>query len=144
MGELNTLYVGNLNYKASKEDLEALFGEYGEVAKVRLIEKDGIKKGFGFVHDHQNPAVGLGYRHDFLQHPAGQGFEVAVAADHAALFQFFRRPGIQGTHRFAGDSFLNPAVAVFRLHEPLGQFAGGPRRSLDCAGARHVLNPSRP
>lgn len=49
MGESNTLYVGNLNYKASKEDLEALFGEYGEVAKVRLIEKDGIKKGFGFV-----------------------------------------------------------------------------------------------
>lgn len=57
MGELNTLYVGNLNYKASKEDLESLFGEFGEVAKVRLIEKDGIKKGFGFVEFAESAAA---------------------------------------------------------------------------------------
>ena len=57
MGELNTLYVCNLNYKASKEDLESLFGEFGEVAKVRLIEKDGIKKGFGFVEFAESSAA---------------------------------------------------------------------------------------
>lgn len=43
------LYVGNINYKASSEDISELFGEYGNVTSVKLIERDGLKKGFGFV-----------------------------------------------------------------------------------------------
>lgn len=39
------LYVGNLNYQATNDDLQALFAEYGQVESVRVIEK----KGFGFV-----------------------------------------------------------------------------------------------
>ncbi|MBF0475935.1 MAG: RNA-binding protein [Deltaproteobacteria bacterium] len=39
------LYVGNLSYSVSKEQLEELFGQYGEVSLVNVI--DG--KGFAFV-----------------------------------------------------------------------------------------------
>ena len=39
------LYVGNLNYSVTIEELEALFAEYGEVKEVKVIER----KGFGFV-----------------------------------------------------------------------------------------------
>jgi RNA recognition motif-containing protein len=39
------LYVGNLNYTVTTEQLEDLFRQYGEVKSVNII--DG--KGFGFV-----------------------------------------------------------------------------------------------
>lgn len=43
------LYVGNINYRASEDDLRDLFSQYGNVKSVHLIERDGLKKGFGFV-----------------------------------------------------------------------------------------------
>ena len=39
------LYVGNLNYSVSNEDLEELFGSHGEVKSINIIKG----KGFGFV-----------------------------------------------------------------------------------------------
>jgi len=39
------LYVGNLNYSVSNEDLTELFSTHGEVKNVNIIEG----KGFGFV-----------------------------------------------------------------------------------------------
>lgn len=39
------LYVGNLKYSATIEDLAGLFKDYGEVKEVKIIEG----KGFGFV-----------------------------------------------------------------------------------------------
>lgn len=39
------LYVGNLSYSVAGEQLEELFGNYGQVKEVRVIEG----KGFGFV-----------------------------------------------------------------------------------------------
>jgi len=39
------LYVGNLKYSVTNEQLQELFGTYGEVANVNIIEG----KGFGFV-----------------------------------------------------------------------------------------------
>jgi RNA recognition motif-containing protein len=41
----NKLYVGNLPYSIVNSQLEELFGQYGEVKEVRVIEG----KGFGFV-----------------------------------------------------------------------------------------------
>lgn len=49
MGENSTLYVGNLNYKASFDDIKGLFATYGQVVRVKIVEKDGLKKGFAFV-----------------------------------------------------------------------------------------------
>jgi RNA recognition motif-containing protein len=43
--EGSKLYVGNLNYSVTSEELEKLFGEYGLVKQVKIIEK----RGFGFV-----------------------------------------------------------------------------------------------
>ena len=39
------LYVGNFSYTVTKEDLEELFANYGEVKEVKVIEG----RGFGFV-----------------------------------------------------------------------------------------------
>ena len=41
----NKLYVGNLNYSVTDDELSELFGSFGTVASVRVIER----KGFGFV-----------------------------------------------------------------------------------------------
>ena len=39
------LYVGNLNYSVTNEQLKELFAKYGEVVKADIIQG----KGFGFV-----------------------------------------------------------------------------------------------
>ncbi len=43
--EGNKLYVGNLKYSVTNEELKKLFSKYGEVKSVNIIEG----KGFGFV-----------------------------------------------------------------------------------------------
>jgi RNA recognition motif-containing protein len=45
------IYVGNLDFKVQENDLEELFGEYGEVESARIItdKYSGRSKGFGFV-----------------------------------------------------------------------------------------------
>ena len=45
------IYVGNIPYAATEEDLEKLFSEYGRVATATIIRDrdDGRSKGFGFV-----------------------------------------------------------------------------------------------
>lgn len=49
MEQSSRLYVGNINYKASEGEVSQFFSQYGNVKSVHLIEKDGLKKGFGFV-----------------------------------------------------------------------------------------------
>lgn len=48
-----SIYVGNLSYTATKEDLEAVFAEYGSVKQVYLpVDREtGRKRGFGFVEN---------------------------------------------------------------------------------------------
>jgi len=45
------LYVGNLSYKATEDDLKNLFREFGTVIEVNLItdRATGKSRGFGFV-----------------------------------------------------------------------------------------------
>jgi cold-inducible RNA-binding protein len=45
------LYVGNLSYHSTENDLRQLFGAYGQVTSVAVIsDRDtGRSKGFGFV-----------------------------------------------------------------------------------------------
>ena len=45
------IYAGNLNYNLSEEDLEKVFGEYGEVTSVKIIRDKytDLSKGFGFI-----------------------------------------------------------------------------------------------
>jgi len=45
------IYVGNMNYRTTEEDINKLFSQYGEVETVKLISdrETGRAKGFGFV-----------------------------------------------------------------------------------------------
>jgi RNA recognition motif-containing protein len=46
-----SIYVGNLSYEVSPEDLSEVFSEYGKVKRVHLPtdRETGRKRGFGFV-----------------------------------------------------------------------------------------------
>ncbi len=46
-----TIFVGNLPFKASEEDLKNVFADYGEVKTVKLpVDREtGRKRGFAFV-----------------------------------------------------------------------------------------------
>jgi len=46
-----TIYVGNLSYQASEDDLIEVFAEYGTVKRVSLPvdRENGKKRGFAFV-----------------------------------------------------------------------------------------------
>ncbi|HKJ76563.1 MAG TPA: RNA-binding protein [Gammaproteobacteria bacterium] len=50
-GERKTVYVGNLAFKASRDELRELFEPYGEVHSVRIMTDRATRKprGFGFV-----------------------------------------------------------------------------------------------
>lgn len=45
------IYVGNLSYALSDNDLQQLFAEHGSVASAKIIQdrETGRSKGFGFV-----------------------------------------------------------------------------------------------
>ncbi|MCG8572897.1 MAG: RNA-binding protein [Spirochaetes bacterium] len=45
------IYVGNLNYNSTEDQLTDLFAEYGNVLSVKIIEDrfSGRSKGFGFI-----------------------------------------------------------------------------------------------
>ncbi len=48
---MKTIYVGNLPFSASEDDIRNVFAEYGEVHSVKLItdRETGRPRGFGFV-----------------------------------------------------------------------------------------------
>ena len=66
------IYVGNLSYGITEEDLRALFAEFGDVSSAKLIidRETNRSKGFGFVEMSSNDAANRG------QH--GQGTEQSV------------------------------------------------------------------
>ncbi|HUQ51391.1 MAG TPA: RNA-binding protein [Gammaproteobacteria bacterium] len=45
------IYVGNLSYGMSEDELRNAFGEYGEVSSVKILmdRETGRSRGFGFV-----------------------------------------------------------------------------------------------
>lgn len=46
-----TVYIGNLSYEVTEDDLSTVFAEYGGVKQVKLpVDREsGRKRGFGFV-----------------------------------------------------------------------------------------------
>ena len=58
-----TVYVGNLPWRATEDDLLALFRQYGPIVDVRIIQDPvtGRSRGYGFVEfdvaDHVQEAV---------------------------------------------------------------------------------------
>lgn len=45
------IYIGNINYKLSEEELQQIFEEYGDVVSLKIIKdkRTGRSKGYGFV-----------------------------------------------------------------------------------------------
>jgi RNA recognition motif-containing protein len=50
------IYVGNLPYAITPDEVKGVFSAYGEVAAVRLVKdrETGRAKGFGFVEMHND------------------------------------------------------------------------------------------
>jgi len=50
-GDFMSIYVGNLSYEVSSEDLSSVFAEYGTVSRVQLPtdRETGKMRGFAFV-----------------------------------------------------------------------------------------------
>ena len=48
---MKKLYVGNLAFGTTSDDLKALFGQYGEVASAQVVtdRETGRSRGFAFV-----------------------------------------------------------------------------------------------
>jgi len=55
---MTTIYVGNLPFSATEQDVRALFERHGKVESVKLINdrETGKPRGFGFVDMPQNEA----------------------------------------------------------------------------------------
>ena len=70
------LYVGNLNYSTSESTLSDLFGAYGAVREVTVIEG----KGFGFVEYETDEAAQLAI--DNLNQTDVDGREIRVDVAH--------------------------------------------------------------
>ena len=47
-----TIYVGNLSFEATEEDIRGVFAEYGEVVRITLpIDREtGNRRGFAFIN----------------------------------------------------------------------------------------------
>ena len=75
------IYVGNLNFRATENEIRDLFEEYGEVESVNLIsdKETGRPRGFGFVEmaddDEADEAIEA---LDGLEHP-GRNLKVNEA-----------------------------------------------------------------
>jgi RNA recognition motif-containing protein len=48
---VTNIYVGNLPYSTTESDLQALFGQYGQVSRASVVmdRETGRSRGFGFV-----------------------------------------------------------------------------------------------
>ncbi|MBE0425789.1 MAG: RNA-binding protein [Nitrospirae bacterium] len=48
---MRKMYVGNIPYNATEEDLRELFSEYGEIESLKIIQDQftNRSKGFGFI-----------------------------------------------------------------------------------------------
>ncbi|MGD9487450.1 MAG: RNA recognition motif domain-containing protein [Calditrichaceae bacterium] len=55
---MKTIYVGNLPFSATEDELRDLFGQHGTVQSVKLItdRETGRPRGFGFVEMDDNEA----------------------------------------------------------------------------------------
>jgi RNA recognition motif-containing protein len=56
---MTTIYVGNLPFSATEQDIKALFERHGKVESVKLINdrETGKPRGFAFVDMPQNEAM---------------------------------------------------------------------------------------
>jgi len=56
---MKKIYIGNLAYKASEQDLESLFSQFGPIQSINLVRDRFTEqsKGFAFIEFEQDDAV---------------------------------------------------------------------------------------
>lgn len=56
---MKRIYIGNLNFKTTEDDLNQAFSQFGEVLSATLIKDkaSGLSKGFGFVEMPEDDAA---------------------------------------------------------------------------------------
>lgn len=95
------LFVGNVDYKASADDLGQLFSQIGEVSSVKIITDKftGRSKGFGFVEMPNDSEARVAIEklngHDI----AGRGISVSEARPRETSGGGDRRGGFGGERR---------------------------------------------
>jgi RNA recognition motif-containing protein len=79
----NTIYVGNMNYQTSEDNLNELFGQYGDVVSTKIISDQytGKSKGFGFIEMGDAEAVSSAISELNGKEYDGRQLKVNVATD---------------------------------------------------------------
>ncbi len=101
------LYVGNLNYDVTEEELSQLFGQCGQVSGARIVKDkfSGRSKGFGFVEmpndDEATHAIDRMKGHDLK----GRPLMVDEAKEHPEGVGSGRKLGGGGGGRGGGRGF---------------------------------------
>jgi len=94
------LYVGNLPYEVTEQDLRALFEPFGPVSDVQLIGG----RGFGFVEVPEDRAADAIAQVNGTMH-WGRGLVVSEARPRQPSFGGERRPAGGGFNRDSGGGF---------------------------------------
>jgi RNA recognition motif-containing protein len=108
------IYVGNLSYDCSWQDLKDLFRPCGGVAHAEIIEgKDGRKKGFGIVkfanYQQAHSAIAQFNGQEF------QGRKLDVRLDHKAEHDSKPRPTFKRQNKDSALSVSDPQLYVGNL-----------------------------
>lgn len=95
------LYIGNLSYDVTEEELKAAFQQYGNVTSVAIIKdkNTGKSRGFGFVEmatDEEGNAAVKGLSGQELK---GRALKVSIAYPKQDRKPFFRKEGSGGRDR---------------------------------------------
>lgn len=78
---MTSIYVGNLAYEATEQELREAFSQYGEVASVTIIvdRATGKPRGFAFVEMPDGEAAAQAIEHLHLARIAGRSVTVNEA-----------------------------------------------------------------
>jgi RNA recognition motif-containing protein len=83
------LYVSNLDFSLSEDDLKGLFGEFGTVSSAKVItdRETGRSRGFGFVEMDQDAEASTAMNKLHNHEVGGRAISVVVAREKAPRSQ---------------------------------------------------------
>lgn len=98
---MKNIYVGNLSFQTTEQDLEATFAAYGQVERAQLVKdrETGKSRGFGFVEMTEDAAADRAI--DALNGSQLDGRNLTV---NEARPREPRQGGGGGGNRFGGES----------------------------------------